>query len=152
MTLQRDVYRFSVLCVLAIALAVCGTWLADTQAQQTTQGETISRCGTAAPSAVVVNTATLGNVELVALSSGKRVYVCGFTLDNDTATTALQFIYGTGTACATGETDLTGAMTVASLSLPNAGASQFATAASNALCIELSAATQVNGVVTYVQH
>lgn len=139
---------------LALFVLLAALWAVQqpASAQQTTQGETISRCGTAVPSVVVVNTATAGNVELVALAAGKRVHVCGFTLDNDTATTAVQFIYGTGTACATGETDLTGAMTIASLSIGNAGAAQFATAASNALCIELGAATQVNGVVTYVQH
>ena len=139
--------------LISFILFVAAAWMfAPTQAQQSVQGETISRCGTAIPTTVVINTASAGNVELVALSSGKRVYVCGFTLDNDTATTALQFIYGTGTACATGETDITGAMTVASLTVPSAYATQFVTAASQALCIELGAATQVNGWLTYVQY
>ncbi len=63
-----------------------------------------------------------------------------------------QLIYGTGTACATGETNLTGAYpTIAQTGLsatPNGG---IKTAAGNALCIELSAAVQVSGVVTYLQ-
>ena len=123
-----------------------------TQAQITAQNENISRCGTAAISSVVINTATSGNVELVALAAGKRVYVCGFTLDNDTATTGLQFIYGTGTACGTNETDLTGVMTVAALTVPNAGATHFVNAAGTAFCIELSTNTQVNGYLQYVQY
>ena len=90
-------------CVLAVVAVLCAMYLpGQVEAQQQTQGETISRCGTQAPTTIPINTATSANVELVALVAGKSVYVCGVSLDNDTATTGLQFIYGTGTACATG--------------------------------------------------
>ena len=135
-----------------VTFAALWTLAPATGAQQSAQAETISRCGTAAVSSAAINTASSGNVELVALAAGKRVYVCGFNLDNDTATTGLQFITGTGTACATDEADLTGVVTVAALTVPNAGATQFVGAAASALCIELSAATQVNGHITYVQY
>lgn len=138
--------------VVAVLIVCAGALPWHLEAQQSAQNLSNSRCNTAAPSVVVINTASSGNVELVALTASQRVYVCGFTLDNDTATTALQFVYGTGTACDTGETDLTGAMTVAALTVPNGGATHFATAAGNALCIELGAATQVNGYLTYVKY
>lgn len=138
---------------LALALAIIpAVFSPASHAQQSAQAETISRCGTAAPSVVEVDTATTANNQLVALAAGKRVYVCGAFLDNDTATTALQFIYGTGTACATDETDLTGPMTVATFTLNNSSASHFVTAEGTALCLELSTNTQVNGYVTYVQY
>jgi len=136
----------------AVIFLILGAWAytQETQAQQ--QVESISRCRTAAPRYVEIDTATTANNELVALVAGQRVYVCGFTLDNDTATTGLQFVYGTGTACATDEVDITGIMTVATLTYPNAGATQFQTAAGTALCLELSTNTQVNGHLTYVQY
>ena len=121
-------------------------------AQQAAQGEIPSRCLSEGVTSVAIDTATSGNVQLVALTAGQTVYVCGFGFESDTATTTVQFIYGTGTACATGETDLTGPMTLLAsnpIAVANGGAAQFKTAAANALCIELGAATQVNGWLTY---
>ena len=138
--------------ILFFVCAALAALMTPTHAQQSAQAETISRCGTAVPSVVEVDTATTANNELVALAAGKRVYVCGAFLDNDTATTGLQFIYGTGTACATNETDITGVLTVATFDLDNGGASHFVTAAGTALCLELSTNTQVNGFVSYVQY
>ena len=143
----------------AVGLAVVA-WatffvFAPVGAQLPQQSETISRCGTAVPSSVAIDTATSGNVELVALTAAQRVYVCGFGFESDTATTTVQFISGTGTACATGETDLTGPMTLLAsnpMSVSNGGATQFVTAAGNALCVELGAATQVNGWLTYLKY
>lgn len=138
-----------------IAFVVCAAlWAVSqpAQAQITAQYENISRCGSANVLSVVINTATTANNELVALAAGKTVYVCGFNIDNDTATTGLQFITGTGTACATNEADLTGVMTVATWFDPQTGAVKFKGAASSALCIELSTNTQVNGYLTYVQY
>lgn len=100
-----------------------------------------------------INTASSGNVEVVALSGSTLVYVCGFSLIADAAVD-VQFIYGTGTACATGETDLTGIWGLGAnggIAVPNAGAVQFKAPAGNALCIENSGAVQVSGHVTYVQ-
>lgn len=144
--------------IAAIALGtLLGLWLVSQPAssQQRAQGELQSRCITENPSRANLDTATSGNVEIVALVAGERVYVCGYAFESDTATTQVQFVYGTGTACGTGETDLTGAFDLAAstpLAMPNGGATQFATAAGNALCIELSAATQIRGYITYVQY
>lgn len=134
---------------LAVAIGL-SLWPAE--AQQSFQRETLSRCQSEGVTSVAIDTATSGNVELVALVSGDTIHVCGFGFESDTATTSVQFIYGTGTACATGETDLTGPLTVLAstpLAVANGGATQFRTAASNALCVELGAATQVNGWVSY---
>ena len=117
---------------------------------QPSQSETPSRCVTARPSTVAVSVTT--TTQLVAAVTGQRVYACGVYLDNDTATTALQFKYGTGSLCATNETDLTGAMTVATLSMENAGATQLTTGSGTAMCLELNSNTQVNGWLTYVQY
>ena len=102
---------------------------------------------------VAIDTTTSGNVELVALTSTNVIYVCGYEMVS-TAAQAFQWIYGTGTACATGETDISGPMAFAAnggIAKANAGAVQFKTAASNALCIETSGTGQVSGYVTYVK-
>jgi hypothetical protein len=101
----------------------------------------------------VISTASSGNVELVAISGSTVVYVCGFNVIAG-GTVNVQFINGTGTACATGETDETGAYPLtaqAGLAVPNAGHVQFKTDAGDALCVELSAAVQIDGLLTYVQ-
>jgi hypothetical protein len=101
----------------------------------------------------VISTASSGNVQLVALTTSETVYVCGWSVVA-TGTVAVQLIYGTGSACATGETDLTGAYPlVANGGLVDRG--DFAVmraAASNALCIELSGAVQVDGVLYYTKY
>lgn len=133
-------------------VGVLALWPAE--AQQSVQRETFSRCVSEGVASVAINTATAGNVQLVALAAGKTVYVCGFTL-NGGGTVGAQFITGTGTACATDEADLTGVYSLAdttNLAVPNAGAVQFHGAASSALCVELSGAVQINGSVTYVQY
>lgn len=103
---------------------------------------------------VAISTASSGNTELVALTSGETVYVCGYMVVGAGAVD-VQFIYGTGTACATGETDLTGAMSIAGAGGGMAESSAFwrgmKGAASNAFCIELSAAVQVSGVLYYTK-
>lgn len=103
---------------------------------------------------VAISTASLGNTELVALTSGETVYVCGYMVVGAGAVD-VQFVYGTGTACATGETDLTGAMSIAGAGGGMAESSAFwrgmKGAASNAFCIELSAAVQVSGVLYYTK-
>jgi hypothetical protein len=68
-------------------------------------------------------------------------------------TVGVQFISGTGSACATGETDKTGVYPLIVNSGINTGfgAKVFAGAAGDAVCVELSAAVQIDGILTYVQ-
>lgn len=107
---------------------------------------------------VVISTASSGNVELVAISGSTVVYVCGFDVTAQ-ADVSVQFISGTGSACATGETNKTGTYPLIAasgaglrgLARSNGGSVQFKGAAGEAVCIELSGAVQVDGLLTYVQ-
>lgn len=102
---------------------------------------------------VKIDTASSGNVELVAATSGETVYVCGYELIAG-GTVSVQWITGTGTACATNEFDESGAMPL----VANSGLvsrSPFWTGlsggASDAFCIELSGAVQVSGILYYTK-
>lgn len=100
-----------------------------------------------------INTASSGNVEVVALNGSDLIYVCGIDVIADGALD-VQLIYGTGTACATGETDMTGPWGFAAnggLVKANAGHPQWIVPAGNALCVELGGAVQLSGSVTYVR-
>lgn len=131
------------LCLLALACL-------PASAQMTISG---SAPAVACNSSAAIDTATSGNVQLVALTSGQTIYVCSYTMVAD-GTVAVQFIYGTGSACATGETDLTGPMAFVANSGASAGSGYgvlFRTAVSNALCLELSAAVGIRGSVSYTK-
>jgi hypothetical protein len=101
-------------------------------------------------SATISVTAT-NTTQIVALSASKIIRVCGFVASISLAGTA-QFVYGTGTNCAVGTTNLTGAINIATGQVINAYGNPevFRTASANAIC--LTAATgNVNGVLTYAQ-
>ncbi len=98
---------------------------------------------------VAVAVSASGNTELVPLTSGQTIYVCDVLLVAG-GTVDVQLISGTGTACATGETDMTGAVPlVANTGYVHNFNGRLKTAASNALCLELSGAVSVQGTVTY---
>jgi hypothetical protein len=104
-------------------------------------------------SVAVSQSALNGNAEVVGLTASQTIYVCGFSLMSS-ANANLRFVYGTGSACATGETAITGAYPLLAnqgLVHANAGAIQFKTASANALCIETSAAANIAGIVTYAK-
>jgi hypothetical protein len=106
-------------------------------------------CSNSAP----VNVTAAATTQLVALASSQVIRVCSFVITESLAGTA-KFVYGTGANCATGTTDITGAMvlaTNASIQLSAVNGSLFRTAASNALC--LAAVTgNITGFVTYAQY
>lgn len=100
-----------------------------------------------------ISNSTSGNVEVVALNGSDLIYVCGYSLIAGAAT-GVRFVYGTGTACATGETGLTGAWAFAAnggIQQTNAGAPQFVVPAGNAFCTENTGANAIAGHVTYVR-
>lgn len=130
-------------------------------------GVNISQIGGVAPASTkcddsskrlsgTISTSSSGNTELVALTSSQVIYLCDYDIDvvDDTV---IQIIYGTGTACATGETDLFTHRFVVSTTdtigiVKSGGGFQLTkTAASNALCIENSAAVQIDINFTYVK-
>lgn len=104
-------------------------------------------------SSVAINVSTATTTQLVALASGKSIYVTAWDIvvaaaDNVTLE------YGTGTNCGTGTTALTGAYNFAA----NGGIAKgsglgvlFKVPAGNALCLVTSAATQASGSVSYAQ-
>lgn len=95
----------------------------------------------------IVDVTTSGDNIIVAAVTGKRIKVCAFSIQS-TAVTTVSTIFKDGAA-----TDLTGAYEwkaregLTSSISPNAFL--FATSAGNALILNLSAATQVVGHVTY---
>lgn len=104
--------------------------------------------------------AATGSTQLVALAANQRVYVCGMTLTGAATTvTNVKLVYGTGTACATGATDMSLLIPVqASTTVPTYFSSiqppsntVWKTAVGNALCINLSAAQSINYQVWYTQ-
>jgi hypothetical protein len=102
---------------------------------------------------VKIDTASAGNVQLVAISGSTVVTVCSYKVVASGAT-AFQLIYGTGTACATGETDHEGPMlltTNSGVRDSGDGNKLFAGSAGAALCLENSNAIQVSGNVRFVQ-
>jgi hypothetical protein len=99
-------------------------------------------------------TAGTGNTEIVPLSGTTVIYVCAYKLIVGGAD-GTQWIYGTGTACATGETDLD----TSNFSAAGDGAGEtgggnlvlFRAPSGKALCIERTNSVTLSGRVTYAQ-
>lgn len=115
-------------------------------------------CGNAnvAKSSVALSITSATTTKLVALSSGKVIYVCGFSASMTGTAPTMQFTYGTNMSaeCDTGATVLTGAY------IPTSGAfvqdrgfgTMFATAASKDLClVSTGTGPNIKGILTYVQ-
>jgi len=112
-------------------------------------------------SSVVINQATATTTQLVALSAGKKVYVCSATVNQVGATTAptFKFVYGTGANCATSPVDLTGVIsganvagTITNVQLGGNGLGYvFSTPASQALCITTTTTQAQKGLLSYTQ-
>ena len=106
---------------------------------------------------VAITTAT--TTELVPLVANQVIYVCEFSLTiSQVVTTAniIKFVYGTGTACATGTTDITGGFGTGGITagIPiSVNGGGFKTAISNALCATttIGGSAAFSGVVSYIQ-
>ncbi len=104
--------------------------------------------------------ASSGSTQAVALSSGKSIYICDFFV-NTASTTAVnvKLVYGTGTNCATSPSDLSILVPMqAPSSVAPAGQNVtppvntlWSTPASQAVCVNLSAAQTVNVMFHYTQ-
>jgi len=103
-------------------------------------------------SAVLNLTAT---AQVVPLSGGLVIYVCGWSATAAGTAPSIQWEYGTGAVCATGTTVLTGTYlpTVGSfLSTATGEGSVFTAPIGTALCAVLAGTTpSFQGVLTYVQ-
>lgn len=113
-------------------------------------------CGSTTKTSVPINEATTGNNQIIALSGSTVIYICSVDITAE-ATVDAQLVYGTGSDCDTGETDITGTYAFSTttgllgINKGSGGYYVYKTAAGNALCIELGGNVQVNGSVTYVQ-
>lgn len=101
---------------------------------------------------IAISVASSAVTQLVALSAGKRIFVCGYSAVVSAASN-VQFFYGTGTNCATGQATLTGAVPFAA----NGGIARgpalvpvWSVPAGNALCASVSAGS-VFGDLQYAQ-
>lgn len=109
---------------------------------------------TACNSSAAVSVGPGTTVELVSLTASRAVRVCAFTIDADTAASTAQFVYGTGTNCGTGTTNLTGAYALGVGQSVNVGSGLgelFKTAAGNALCLTAVTGT-IAGHVSYAKY
>lgn len=104
---------------------------------------------------IAITTAT--TTQLVALSSGKVIYVTGYDI-TVAAAQGFALVYGTGAACATGTTYLIGGSGNVPAYAVNGGISKggamgviLKTPASNALCAVTTAAASVAGSLQYTQ-
>ncbi len=110
------------------------------------------------PSAsAAINVSTATTTQLVALASGKAIYVTSWDATVSAAATAnagFQFEYGTGASCGTGTTPLTGPYVFAAgQGVAKAGGLgvQLFVPAGNALCVVTTAAQQISGSLAYTQ-
>lgn len=103
------------------------------------------------PNQAIISTAASGSTQIVAASGSTVVYVCQVSLSN-TAAVDIKFVSGTGANCVTGPVDLTGTYRqVLAAVLPFEANAPLTTAAAKALCINLGAAIDVQGLLTYAQ-
>lgn len=102
---------------------------------------------------VPINISTSTTTQLVALSGSTSIYV---TSEDVIAggTGTFQFVYGTGTACATGQQPLTGAYPLtaqAGLAKGDGAGTILKVPSGNALCAITVGAVQYSGAVSYLQ-
>ena len=106
-----------------------------------------------ADTTAAINVSTATTTQLVALSSGKKIYVTSWDVIAG-GTGNITFEYGTGTTCGTGTTALTGAYPLTAQNGESKGVGLgpvLIVPAGNALCVLTSAAVQMSGSISYTQ-
>lgn len=107
----------------------------------------------AASNAAIMAISSNTTAQLVALVAGKRIYVTSWDLISSAAGT-FKFVYGTGTNCGTGTTDLTGTYTFGTSTVFTKGNGMgmlLVVPVSNALCYTSASSIAAQGTVSYVQ-
>lgn len=104
---------------------------------------------------IVINTSSSGDQQLVALTSGENIYVCGWSIISG-GTTNVKLIDGTGANCGTSPSNLTGPYPLtAQVGLADRASKGTTitktTATGRALCINNSAAVSIAGVLNYAK-
>lgn len=93
----------------------------------------------------------IGTTQIVALTAGQTIYVCHLSLSLS-APSNVTLVRGTGAACVVGPANVSGVYTnVTAMALDFVASPLSVGAASNALCITLSAAVTGGGVVTFAR-
>jgi hypothetical protein len=138
-------------CLMMVALNGCA---ANQYGAALTGGDFCQGQDPAKSSAVIsITTVGAGEHQLVAAVANQVVQVCSYRMDLGGTTPIAEFDYGTqsSTACDTGTTALTGAMSNASL-VQNGPLDYFTAPAGNQLCLKLGGTSPTAvGVLTYVQ-
>lgn len=107
-------------------------------------------CNTAIKSSVAISITSATTTQLIALSAGQHIYVCGVALSSVGGTST--FEYGTGSSCGTGTTSLTGPFPASSTVILSGAETKFTAPVGNALCLVSGTSTSATGgVLTYVQ-
>lgn len=106
-----------------------------------------------AMNSIALNASTTSLTQIIALSAGKKIYVCAAYIQGGGTTPTLSLEYGTGTNCATGTTVLTQAVALTTaapgISWPGPGP---VVPAGNALCYVLTGTSPTAvGWIAYVQ-
>jgi len=92
-----------------------------------------------------------GSTQIVALGTSQVIRVCHVSFAGTVAVNA-KLVYGTGANCVTAPADVTGPyQNVLSLALDFGSAGALRTPAGQALCLNVSGAVTVGGVVSYAQ-
>ena len=142
--------------LFALLALVLGLSSANAQGPQklcfTTNG---NNCvpGLQASNSVAISVAAATTTQLVALSTGKSIFVTSFDVIAN-GTLNVTFVYGTGTNCGSGTTSLTGAYPLiaqAGIAKGNGTGAILFVPAGRALCVTTSGASQTSGSVSYVQ-
>lgn len=108
--------------------------------------QTVDQCDQTAPVSVTAGNTT----EIVPLASARTIYVCTMVLTMSAAGTA-KFVYGTGTNCGTGTTDMTAAMALAEttpLAVSGMNSPLLRAPPANAICIA-AVTGNVTGFINY---
>lgn len=147
--------------LIGIVFAVVGLVLAPTLPAQTTLRPVVTNSFEVnCTNSVVINSTSAATTQLVALSAGTQVHVCGFLVNQVGAATAptFKFVQGTGTNCGTGTADLTGVITgaatagvPATVAFGNGQGAILRTAVGGALCITTTTTEPQRGVLLYAQ-
>lgn len=105
------------------------------------------------PNTVIVDDSTMGNVQIIAASGATKVYICKMTF-TAAASVSIQLTQGTGANCVVGTANLSGLYQSAITVAEDFGAdfTWLTSAASQAVCVNLSSGTRVTGAISYAQN
>ena len=138
-----------------VAVFACSTYPTAgtiTASFSPSQSVSVDPCFVSPKSSASVAISTATTTSLVALAAGKSVYVCGFTATVGASST-VQLEYGTGAACVTTQTALTGVMAPATggIIALNGDGTKVTAPAGNAVCAVSTGTGGINGTINYVQ-